>query len=256
MDKDSASIQSIERAVKILKAFSLDQPEWGVNEMGRLLNLHKSTVSRLMMTLERGGLLWRNPETQRYQLGIDLIGMASLVTSHLDVRAMARPFLRELAGRCQETVNLVVMDEGDVVNLEQFVPPARQVKNIGYVGRRMPVYCTAAGKVLLAYLPGHELEQKLPAELHCYTDHTISDLAVLRAELRQVRQIGYAVVQEELEIGLNAIAAPVFDHAGRVRYAASVAGPAYRVKPELFPELAGQVVATAAELSRQLGYRP
>jgi DNA-binding IclR family transcriptional regulator len=109
----------VERAICILKAFSPEAPERGVSELSQDLGLHKSTVSRLMSTLERGGLLSRNPQTRRYRLGIDLIGMAGQVVSHIDVREVARPILRELAQECQESVNLVVMDQGQVVNLEQ-----------------------------------------------------------------------------------------------------------------------------------------
>ena len=162
-------MQSVERAIAILKAFNLETPERGVGELSRELELHKSTVSRLMSTLERGGLLSRNLDTRRYRLGIDLLGMAGQVASHLDVRRVARSVLRNLAQSCQEAVNLVVMDQGQVVNVEQFVAPARQVKNIGWVGRRMPPHCTAAGKVLTASLVVEELDQVLAGGLVSYT---------------------------------------------------------------------------------------
>jgi DNA-binding IclR family transcriptional regulator len=106
----------VERAIAILKSFSLERPERGVNELSRELGLHKSMVFRLMITLERGGLLSRNPETERYRLGVDLIGMAAQVVSYMDVREVARPFLRQLAETCQETVNLAVLNAGQVIN--------------------------------------------------------------------------------------------------------------------------------------------
>ena len=251
----ASSLQSVERAIRVLKAFDLDKPEWGVNELGRHLGLHKSTVSRLMSTLESGGLLTRNPENDRYRLGVDLIGLAAHVASFMDVREVARPLLRQLAETCQETVNLAVLDAGQVVNLEQFVPPARQVKNIGWVGRRMPPHCTAAGKVLLAHLPPGRAHATLPASLESFTPNTIHDLAALERSLEEVRQQGFAVVEEELEQGLNAIAAPVYDHAGRVQSAVAVAGPAYRVTPPRFAQMAEQVIQTATEISWRLGYR-
>ena len=109
-------MQSVERAIAILKSFSQEKPERGVNELSRELGLHKSTVSRLMITLERGGLLSRDPETERYRLGVDLIGMAAQVVNYMDVREVARPFLGQLAGTCQETVNLAVLNAGQVIN--------------------------------------------------------------------------------------------------------------------------------------------
>jgi DNA-binding IclR family transcriptional regulator len=255
-DESSSGVQSVRRAIAILKAFSLEQPERGVGELSRQMGLHKSTVSRLMATLEEGGLLARNPETQRYRLGIELIGLAAQVVNHTDVREIARPLLRQLASNCQESVNLVVLDGGQVVNLDQFVAPARQVKNIGRVGRRMWAHCTAAGKVLLAHLPPDDLDLALSGELQAFTPQTITDPVHLRRELSQVRAQGYAIVWEELEEGLNAAAAPIYDHTGTVAAAISVAGPAYRVTPERFPELVRQLLTAAGQISEQLGHRP
>jgi len=260
-DSDPRSgLQSVERAITILKSFSLEKPERGVNELSRDLGLHKSTVSRLMKTLESGGLLSRNPETERYRLGIDLIGLAAQVVSFMDIREVARPLLRQLAEICQETVNLSVLDAGQVVNLEQFVPHTRRVKNIGWVGRRLPPHCTATGKVLLAFLPQdeadgrHPADQVLQADLERFTPHTIIEPEKLREELALVRERGYAIAHEELEEGLNAIAAPVYDHTGQVVASVSVAGPAYRVTPELCPQLAAQSMDVAARISGLLGY--
>jgi len=251
-----STLQSVERAILILKSFSLDKPERGVSELSRELGLHKSTVSRLMKTLEQGGLLSRNPETERYQLSVELIGLAAQVVSYVDIREVARPFLRRLAEMCQETVNLSVLDAYQVINLEQFVPQTRQVKNIGRVGRRMCTHCTAAGKVFLAYLPEEELGPILEAGLERFTPHTITDPDELRRELAWMRERGYAIAQEELEEGLNVVAVPVRDHTGQPVASVSVAGPAYRVTPEVFPSLASQLIDTAMEISQRLGHKP
>jgi DNA-binding IclR family transcriptional regulator len=254
-EESSSSVQSVKRAIAILRSFSLEQPERAVGELSREMGLHKSTVSRLMATLEEGGLLSRNPETQRYRLGIDLIGLAAQVVNHADVREIARPLLRQLASECQESVNLVVLDGGQVMNLEQFVAPARQVKNIGRVGRRMWAHSTAAGRVLLAHLPPEELDVALAGGLEGFTPHTITDPAHLRRELSKIRAEGCAIVQEELEEGLNAVAAPIYDHTGQVMAALGVAGPAYRVTPERFPELVGQLRMAADQISERLGHK-
>jgi DNA-binding IclR family transcriptional regulator len=251
-----SSVQSVDRAVAILKSFSLETPERGVGELSHELGLHKSTVSRLVKTLEQGGFLSRNPYTGRYRLGLDLIGLAGQVASYMDLRELARPALRQLALDCQESVNLVVLDAGQVINLEQFVPPERQVKDIGRVGRRMPAHCTAAGKVLLAFLAPAELEQALPAELVSFTPHTITDRDRLVQALARVRRQGYAEARQELEEGLNALAAPIHDHSGSVLAAASVSGPAYRVTPEELPRLAVRLQEVTQQISGWLGYRP
>ena len=241
--------------MRILKSFSRERPERGVNELARELGWHKSTVSRLMTTLERAALLSRNPDTDRYHLGIGLIGLAAQVVSYADVRREARKWLRELSMNCQETVNLVVLDAGQAFNLEQFVPPNRRVKSIGWVGRRMPLHCTAAGKVLLAFLPADELEHYLPSPFERFTSRTIVNADVLNQELDQVHRRGYGIAQEELEEGLNAVAVPIYDHDGRAHCAASVSGPAYRMTPDRFPTIISKLTETAAEISRRLGFR-
>jgi DNA-binding IclR family transcriptional regulator len=252
----SSGTQSVERAIAILRSFSIEKPERGVAEIGRELGLHKSTVSRLMTALEQAGLLARDPVSKRYRLGVGLIGLAAQVVSHMDVREVARPFLRQLAEDCQESVNLVVLDGPQVVNLDQFIPPKRQVKNIGRAGRRMCAHCTAAGKVLLAYLDEEELAHILALGLAKFTSSTITDPAELRQELERVREQGYAAVEEELEKGLNAVAAPIYDHTGQVVAAAGVSGPAYRLRADIFPQLAAQLRQITARISALLGYCP
>lgn len=249
-------MQSVERAIAILRSFSREKPERGVSELSRELGVHKSTVFRLLATLERHGLVARNPETERYRLGLELLVLAAQVVEHMDLREIARPHLRDLSERCQETVNLAILHEGQVMDIEQFAPPVRSVKNIGWVGRRMPPHCTAAGKVLLAHLPKDRLERFLQSRLERLTPRTITDPERLREELERVRAQGYAIAEEELEDGLNALAAPIYDHTGAVNAAVSLAGPAFRVPPAMFPHLAGLLLDTCARISAELGYRP
>lgn len=255
-EQRSTGVQSVERAIAVLKSFSIENPERGVGEISRELGLHKSTISRLMTTLERGGLLTRDPENKRYRLGIGLIGLAAQVVSYIDVREVARPFLRQLADDCQESVDLVILDGRDVVNLDQFVPPKRQVKDIGRAGRRMEPHCTAAGKVLLAHLDEQQVDQILARGLAKFTPFTITDPDKLRLELARVRAEGYGVACEELERGLNAVAVPIHDHTGQVVAAAGVAGPAYRIPADILAQLAAQLKQIALQISTQLGYEP
>jgi len=254
-EEHGSGVQSVERAIAVLKSFSLEQPERGVGELGRELGLHKSTVSRLMTTLERGGLLVRDPATRRYRLGVDLIGLAAQVVSYMDVREVARPVLRQLAEVCQETVNLAVLDAGQVIDLDQFAPRMHHVTIIGWGRWRMPLHCTAAGKVLLAHLPQDELERTLPPQLERFTPHTITDIDDLLQELERVRHQGYAFAREELEEGLNAIAAPIYDHTSQVSSSVNVAGPAYRVTAERFSVLAAQLMEATAQISERLGHQ-
>lgn len=255
-ERQTVPPQSVERAIAILKAFSERTPERGINELARELKLHKSTVSRLVLALERGGLLTRNPETGGYRLGLELLVLAAAVTSHADIRDLARPYLRQLAERCQETANLSVLEGGQVVNLVRAVPTAREVRSIGQVGRRTPFHCTAAGKVLAAYLPEKELDRLLAQGLAHYTPKTITNPDELRMELERVRESGYALALEELEAGLNVVSAPVSDAADKVVAAVSISGPASRLLSENLASLIGEVAGAARELSKHLRHHP
>jgi DNA-binding IclR family transcriptional regulator len=250
----ASTLQSVDRAILILKSFSLDRPERGVSELSREMQLHKSIVSRLLKTLEQGGLVSRNPDTERYRLSVNLIQLAAQVASSLDVREIARPWLRHLAEVCQETVNLSVLDAGQIVNIEQSLPQQREVRSISGVGRSMAPHATAAGKVLMAHLPAAELDGILDKGLARLTPRTIVNPVAFRRELARVREQGYGVAHEELEKGLNAVATPIWDHRGQVIASINIAGPAYRVTPETFPALAAQLKEATDKISAQLGY--
>jgi DNA-binding IclR family transcriptional regulator len=254
-DRRGATVQSVERAIAILKSFSVDEPELGVGELSRRLGLAKSTVFRLLATLEAGGLVAKNPQTGLYRLGVDLIGLADSVTGYANLRHVARPHLRDLAYTLQETVSLSILDRNDAVNVEQIVPPGRLVMRVGWVGRRMPVHAVSAGRAIIAFLPEEEVARLLgDGHLEALTPHTITDPQRLRAELARVREQGYATAFEELEEGLNALAAPVRNHEGRVIASVSVSGPAYRLTRERVREVAPLVIQTADRISREMGF--
>jgi IclR family transcriptional regulator, acetate operon repressor len=150
-------------------------------------------------------------------------------------------------------VNLGVLEADEVVNVDQ-VAGSHAVVNVNWVGKRTPLHCTSNGKVLLAHLPEREWDRILGGALERRTARTITDPAVLLGQLRRARARGYAYTVEELEAGLNAVAAPVRGGSGEVAAAVSVAGPAYRVTKERIPELARAVVEAGAEISRRMGF--
>jgi DNA-binding IclR family transcriptional regulator len=256
-DEPTGGIRSVERAMAILRAFGHREPELGVTELSRRLDLHKSTVSRLLGTMEQGGLVERNPDTGRYRLGLELLALAGQVARHGDLRSLARPHLEILAAGAGETANLAVLHQGVALNVEQFVPGDRQIRDIGWVGRRTPLHATSTGKVLLAYLPVDERTALLANLSYVrYTERTITDPGCLVAELAAVAAQGFAIGAEELELGLNSVAAPVRDRSGLVTAAVSVSGPAYRVTPERLPALTRQVLVAAERISTATGWTP
>lgn len=255
-DKQTRTVQSVARAISILKSFTAEDPELGVGELSRRLDLPKSTVFRLLSTLEAGGLVMQNPETGRYRLGVDLIGLADNVMAFSNVRRIARPHLGDLANALRETVSLTILDGSEAVNVEQFVPPGRLVVRVGWVGRRMPAHAVSSGRVIVAFQAEGDVASLLDGELDKLTPHTLTDSQAIRAELERIRDEGYAAAFEELEAGLNALSAPVRNHAGGVIASVSVSGPASRLTPERVSQVAPDVIRTADEISHEIGYRP
>jgi DNA-binding IclR family transcriptional regulator len=247
-------VQSIDRAVTLLNAFSVDEPEIGVGELSRRVNLPKSTVYRLLSSLEENGLIRQNPETGLYALGVELISLSNRVLAFADLQRAARPHLRALADALQETVNLSILDGDQVFNLEQFVAGDRLVMRVGWVGRRMPAHAVSSGRAILAYLPEHEIESILSKELHAYTPHTVTNPEEIRSELARIRSQNYSAIFEELEIGLHAVSAPIHDHRGWVIASVSVSGPAYRLPRNRIHEIAPMVVETADCVAYELGF--
>jgi IclR family transcriptional regulator, acetate operon repressor len=246
-------IQSVQRAMTLLKAFDNGPAELGVSELSRKAGLHKSTASRLLATLEREGLIERVPGTEKYRLGFMLVRLAGQVTHFRDVRAAARPVLVELAESSRETVHLAVLDGDEVINVEQIAGP-HMVGLGNWIGRKTPLHCVANGKVLLAFQPAAQIERVLAAPLARFTERTITDPERLRAELAGARRRGYVTAFGEIEDGLNTVAAPLRDANAQVIAAVSVSGPAYRVQAKRIVDLAALTVDAATRISARLGF--
>ncbi|MGH2350850.1 MAG: IclR family transcriptional regulator, partial [Chloroflexota bacterium] len=251
----SGSIQSVERAVAVLKLFGEAESELGVSELARRLKLHKSTVSRLLSTLEAGGFVQQDPRNGRYRLGLQLATLAGLALTQYELRDVARPLLQELAATSGETTTLSVLDGTEAVNIDQVLAP-HPVKHLGWIGRRLPLHCTAAGKPLLAHLPRPALEQLLSRPLTRYTARTITNPLLLRRDLNGIRAQGFAIGQEEYEADLSAVGAPVRDHRGDVVASITVSGPSFRLPPDRLLQLGSVVRHVADRISAQLGHRP
>jgi DNA-binding IclR family transcriptional regulator len=248
---DSA-IQSVHRAATILRSFTQAESELGVTALSERLGLHKSTVSRLLSTLQQEGFVEQNLETGKYRLGLGLVSLAGYALEHMDLRHVAHPHLAVLADLTQETINVTVLDGGDCVNIERVASP-RLIRYVGSVGRRTPLHCTSTGKVFLAYMTPQEREAILPKKLTRYTDKTIVDRQVLENVLAQVQAQGYAVAREEFEEDLTAIAAPICNHLGRVVGTVSISGPTYRLDAAKIETFLEPLRETARQISTQLG---
>jgi DNA-binding IclR family transcriptional regulator len=245
------SHRSIHRAAAVLRCFSEQTPELSVTAVSNRLGLHKSTTSRLLAALRKESLVEQDPETQKFRLGLGLVTLASVALSGMHLRQLARPHLARLADLTQETANLSVLDGNECVNVERSASP-KNIRAVGWIGRRTPLHCTAAGKVLLAYLPLPERRRLLPARLPAFTARTIVKRSTLEGKLERVRRQGYALANEEFEDGLTAVAAPIQNRSGRVIAALAVSGPAYRMDLAATRRFIKLITEAAREISARL----
>lgn len=249
-------VQAVDRALCILEALADNAEPITLSDLSAKVGLNISTVHRLLATMAEHDFVQQEPETNCYKLGLKVFKIGNAALYDLDLRALARPFLRELVRLCNETVNLVVLDGQEVVYIDQ-VESSNIVKMIARIGGRGPAHATAAGKMLMAGLPARELErllQDLP--LPRLTDKTIASIPELLQELDIIRQAGYSLDLGGTEEHVNCVAAPVFNHEGRVIAAISVSGPSMRVTPEMVENVLVPLVTKAAEaVSHEIGFR-
>lgn len=246
-------MRSVERAVTILDVLAQGGSRTGA-EIARELQVHRSTALRLLGTLERHALVERDPKSAKYRLGRRLPQLAGVVTGESDLRSVARPICEGLAGLLGETVTLDVLAGDEIVPIEQATASTSMV-SVNWLGRRTPVHCTASGKVILAFAPAAARDGLLGRPLVRSTPHTITSRSELEAQFDAATKDGFACTFEELEVGLDAIAAPVYTASGEVVAALDVSGPSHRLREGSRSKLVQATVDAAADLSRRLGYR-
>lgn len=246
-------IQAIERAVSILNAFTPDEPEMGVSDLAQRLSLHKSTVHRFVVNLEAAGLLERNRTTSRYRLGLRIFELGSQVLAQMNLWEEAPPFLEGLVRDTGETGHLAIFDGGEAIYIEK-VEARRALRIPSAIGRGYPAHATSLGKALLAHQSPHVIEAVIAERgLARCASRTICDREQLLDELERVRQVGYAIDDEEYEEGLRCIGAPIVGHTGTVVAAIGIGGPVTRVTPDRVRELGQVVMEAAAGLSHRMG---
>lgn len=239
---------AIEKALDILMAFTPYNQELGTGELSQILGLHKATTSRIVSTLTRKGFLQRNRHTKKYHLGPAAMSIAKALFNSLntDMVVIARPYLEELRDRLGETVVFEVWS-GDGTYIAHVAEGPQKVRIAGTVGDRLPPHAAAGAKAILAFSPRQVVEECLGKRLPRYTPRTITDRRELMEELLRVRKRGFAVDFEEIDLGINAVAAPVFNHQERPVAAVVVAGPS--------PRVTGRGNSTAVRLVRETAER-
>ncbi|WP_424812966.1 IclR family transcriptional regulator [Roseococcus sp. YIM B11640] len=245
-------LASLHRGLEVLDCFAT-RNSWGLADLASHLGQSKPTIFRVLHTLEQFGYITKEAASGRYVPGLRLHALGSAAVRHEQLRWQALPPLQDLAESTGETVHVGILHDGVIVTV-QIVEGTRAVRMHSSVGKRSPAHASALGKVLMAYLPDAEVDAVVAAHgLTRFTARTITTPEALRETLHRVRLDGYAQDEEEIEVGLRCLSAPITDHAGRPTAALAISAPASRMDPERVTALIPQVKATALRISRMLG---
>lgn len=250
-----ARIQSVARALTIIDVMAEAGGELALNEIAGRLGLAKTTVHGLISTLKTFGYVEQSAFSGKYKLGVRLFEVGNIVSNGWEVRVVAVPYIQKLVEEMGETVHLVILDRYEVLYIDKR-ESSGSLHIASQVGMRLPAHCTGVGKVLMAYLSPQERHQIIKTRgLPRFTRNTLTDPVALEAELEKIKKQGYAVDNEEIMDSLRCVAAPIRDQSGKVISALSVSGPVSRMQGERFEKALRLCVATAAEISANLGYR-
>ena len=248
------SVPSVERALTVLELLTQSKKGLSISEVSRHLALPKSSIHLILTTLERRGYLRRNSQTGKYQFGLKLVSLSRTAIESLELREEAKPFLESLMRKTGLTVHMAILERNEAVIIEK-VQPLGLIQLATWIGRRMDVNCTGVGKALIAFLPEDEIQREIKSKgLAKHNHKTIVSINRLKQEFARIRELGYALDDEEDEIGLRCIGAPVFDNSERVVAAISLSGTTAQISMDRVEGLAKTVKKTAAAISSQLGY--
>lgn len=255
-DVPKYNINSIDRALSVLELLASDGEAFGVTELSKRLELDKSMIYRLLSTLALRGYVEQDEESRKYRLGLKIVELAGMKLSSVKMLSVARPFLKELVKRTGETVHMGVKVQHEIICLDKEEGPA--ILNVkGGIGDKYPPHASAIGKAIVAYLPEAETKEIFRKHgMPRYTPKTIVSLSVLKEHLKSVRELGYALNNEETYLGVRSIAAPVRERKGTVAASLGISGPVQRILDENIGRLARAVIDIADRVSAALGYHP
>jgi IclR family KDG regulon transcriptional repressor len=245
-------LSSVKKALELLDHFTEERPELSLAEISREVDAHKSSVFRVLTTLEAAGFLEKDPRSGRYRLGLKILDLAGRVWGRHDIRQIASPYMDELARETGEITHLAVLDGADIVYLEK--RGHGQILTVATrVGGRNPAYASSMGKILLADLSESEVKAVLgPGKLKKLTPNTITEIPRLLEELDRIREQGFALDNEENFPGIRCVGAPIRDAGGKVIAALSITVPVQRMSDERVRELWRMVTNKARIVSERV----
>lgn len=247
-------VQSAERIFQVMELLA-DQGEMGLMEISAALNLHKSTVHRLLMSLIYMGYAKQDENTQKYMLSYKVVSMAGKILDRMDILLVAKPYLEKLSDISGEAVHLVQREGNHILYIYKIEAKVGTIRMVSHVGMIHPMYCSGVGKAIMATLPEKEVRQIWNESIiEKKTDKTITDYNEMLKVLDGIKKCGYALDDEENEKGVRCIAACLRGYHNEVKYAFSISGPTSRMTRERVQELSVDVKKIQSSLSRELGY--
>jgi DNA-binding IclR family transcriptional regulator len=245
-------IKSIDKALDVLEFLSANDQEIGIVEISKQLNMGLSTVHRILATLKSRNYIIQNPKTAKYRLGIKLFELGCEVQSTKNLIKIVRPYLRELSKITNETANLAILEDKEVIYLDT-IESSETLRTEIRQGTRTPAHCTALGKCLLACLADNDFEQlyRRDEQIISLTPQSISSWSELKRELKKVKEQGYALDLEEYKIGIHCVGVPIFNRNGEVIAALSITGPASRFNEEKMEEAKNQLIMISKDISKK-----
>lgn len=250
----SKDVLSLSKALKILDSFTLEKPELGLGEIVSLLGIPKTTVVRLVNTLEKNRYLERDEFTKKYRLGTKLLLFGSIVQRRLKIREVSLSIMKSLRDQSGEAVYLNILENDERICVE-YVESNQELQRVVFVGQKSPLHAGASAKVLLAYLPEKKIEEYLSKmTLEGFTPHTIINPEALLGELSEIRKQGYALSNSELIAGVFSISAPILNYHEEIVASLTIGFPTVRANKENVAKLIKLVKSGAEEISRRLGY--
>ena len=252
-NKKTSVLQSVQHGLQILHLFTIENPVWGITEIANALQMNKSSVSRLVSDLTAEGFLQK--EGNKYSLGFSLLSMSGVITSHLEIHRESKDILKKLVTDLGESAHVAIL-EGNEITYVQKVECTNPVPLISSIGKRNPVSCTSAGKILLAFQKKNIIESIIAEGLPQMGPNSQTDPEQLTYQLRQIKEQGFSICIDEMHDNVISIAAPVSDYTGEVIAAMSVVGTRERIQNHKINRFSGKVKEAANEVSLRLGYIP
>jgi DNA-binding IclR family transcriptional regulator len=250
-------VRSVERVLNILEVLAEDRgcPK-GITEISQKTGLGKSTVHRLINTVQAKGYVDQDKITDKYKLGLKLVELGNLIVVNMEIRTVARPYLEELMKEAQQTIHMAILHDNYIVYIDK-VENTGSIRMASYIGLRGYIHCTALGKAITAFLPEEEVMAILEVTgMPRKTNNTITSPIEFKDHLAEVRRRGYAVDDIENEDKIRCIATPIFNHEGKPIAAVSISGTVLHVTVDRVADLAKVLLEKTQKISASLGYKP